>query len=56
MSSANKLVNLPTAPASHGEHRTSPHDLRSFPSPSQSLSLLRERGTMQRRCLPFAHE
>ncbi len=35
--------------------RTSPHDLRSFPSPSQSLALLRERGTMQQRRLLFAH-
>ena len=36
--------------------RTSPHDLRSFPSPSQSLALLRERGTMPQRRSLFAHD
>ena len=35
--------------------RTSPHDLQSsFPSPYQSHSLLRDRGTMPQRHSPFA--
>ena len=44
-----------TNPSAPLAGRTSPHDLRSFPSPSQSLPLLRERGTMQQRRLLFAH-
>ncbi len=52
--SANRLVNLPALlPLAHG---TSPHDLRSFPSPSQSLALLRERGTMPQSLSLFAHD